>query len=442
VKLETLPSPKFFFLPGGVLVLATAVLVHSGLRAVTTPFLDSYYAACFGAGVVLAWRFHSTRVALALATLFLGERAILFFSGGHSLSGSSGHTAFALIAILLPLNFLVLSFIADQGFTANALASRVSFLFLQSVVVAAMCRPSYYGGMRFLDVALINSRWVAWTRLPQMALLAFVVALTALAFRFVCYHKPVESGFFWSLSCTALAFHSGAIGKAATMYLGTAALILLASVVETSYAMAYYDELTGVPARRAFNEALLALDFPYAIAVVDIDHFKSFNDTYGHETGDHVLRLVAARLARVSGGGKAYRCGGEEFSIIFSGVSSSEAATHLESLRRSIEHSPFKVRAQGERRSAPRGRDRRRRVSRKETQRLAPAETMNHEVTVTVSIGVAESITDDDGDVQQVIQAADEALYRAKRAGRNRVEVSTGAISKQYIGKSKKAASQ
>jgi GGDEF domain-containing protein len=174
---------------------------------------------------------------------------------------------------------------------------------------------------------------------------------------------------------------------------------------------------------------------------VDIDHFKSFNDTYGHETGDHVLRLVAARLARVSGGGKAYRCGGEEFSIIFSGVSSSEAATHLESLRRSIEHSPFKVRAQGERRSAPRGPDRRQRVSRKKTQRLAPAETINYEVTVTVSIGVAESITHDDGDVKQVIQAADEALYRAKRAGRNRVEVSTGAISKQYIGKSKKAVS-
>jgi diguanylate cyclase (GGDEF)-like protein len=58
-----------------------------------------------------------------------------------------------------------------------------------------------------------------------------------------------------------------------------------------------------------------------------------------------------------------------------------------------------------------------------------------------VSIGVAESITHDDGDVKQVIQAADEALYRAKRAGRNRVEVSTGAISKQYIGKSKKAVS-
>jgi diguanylate cyclase (GGDEF)-like protein len=440
VKLETLPSPKVFFLPGGVLVLATTVLVHSGLPVVTTPLLDSYYAACFGAGVVLAWRFHSTRVAMALVTLFLAERAILFFSGGHSINASPGRTAFALIAVLLPANFLVFSLASERGFAANALATRICFLFLQSVVVAAMCRPGDYGRMRFLDVNLINSRWLTWTRLPQIALLAFLVALTVLAFRFVYYRKPIESGYFWSLSCTALAFHYGAAGKPATIYLGTAALILLASVVETSYIMAYYDELTGVPARRAFNEGLLALEFPYAIAVVDIDYFKRFNDTYGHETGDHVLRLVAARLARVSGGGKAYRCGGEEFSIVFSGITSTQAATHLESLRRSIEQSPFKVRAQGERRSAPRGPDRRQRVSRKKSQQLAPAEMMNEEVTVTVSIGVAESITHDD-DVKRVIQAADEALYRAKRAGRNQVEVSTGAISKQYIRKSKKAAS-
>src|SRR5581483_6090610 len=107
--------------------------------------------------------------------------------------------------------------------------------------------------------------------------------------------------------------------------------------------MAYHDELTGLLARRAFNDALLALEAPYAIAVVDIDHFKKFNDTYGHETGDHVLRLVAARLARVSGGGKAYRCGGEEFSIIFPDLSVIEAVSHLERLREDIECSPFKV---------------------------------------------------------------------------------------------------
>jgi len=63
-------------------------------------------------------------------------------------------------------------------------------------------------------------------------------------------------------------------------------------MVETSYLLAYHDELTALPSRRAFHEALLRLQPPYSIAMVDIDHFKRCNDTYGHDTGDEVLRLV------------------------------------------------------------------------------------------------------------------------------------------------------
>ncbi len=75
--------------------------------------------------------------------------------------------------------------------------------------------------------------------------------------------------------------------------------------------------------------------------VVDIDHFKRFNDTYGHDTGDQVLRLVAAGLSRVTGGGHAYRCGGEEFNILFPGKTTSEVVDHLEQLRAAIESRSF-----------------------------------------------------------------------------------------------------
>ena len=109
----------------------------------------------------------------------------------------------------------------------------------------------------------------------------------------------------------------GGIGRVATAYIATAALLLLVAIIETSYSMAFHDELTGLPARRAFNQALLALEDPYTVAIVDIDHFKQFNDTYGHDTGDQVLRLVAGKLAQVTGGGKPFRCGGEEFAIFF-----------------------------------------------------------------------------------------------------------------------------
>ena len=423
MELKSLPSLKSFLLPGGLLLLGTAILLHSGLTKLSSPAVDSYYAACFGAGVVLAWRFHSSRVALMLTTLFLGERALVFFSGGHALGGVTGRTAFALVALLLPVNFVLFSLLPERGFTAPDLGTRLFLLFVQSVIVAATCRPDRSSDIAWLHVSVLHQNWFTWTKIPQIAVLGLLLALAILVFRFLSSRKPVEGGFFWSLLATAAALQSGGVGKMATGYLGTAALILLASVIETSYLMAYHDELTGVPARRAFNDAILALEAPYAIAVVDIDHFKKFNDTYGHDTGDHVLRLVAARLARVTGGGKAYRCGGEEFSIIFAGLSAREAAHHLESLRESVERSTFRVRTQPDRRSTPRGPDRRETYRRKKPQRKRLLETIDPEVRVTVSMGVAEPATRDE-DVNLVIKTADQALYRAKANGRNRIEIS------------------
>src|SRR5207237_5805224 len=106
-------------------------------------------------------------------------------------------------------------------------------------------------------------------------------------------------------------------GVSRMAYMGAASAILGLSMIETSYFLAYNDELTGLPSRRAFNEAIARLENFYSIAVVDVDHFKNFNDQYGHDTGDQVLRLVAARLAGVSGGGQSFRCGGEEFVVFF-----------------------------------------------------------------------------------------------------------------------------
>lgn len=427
MDLKSLPSFKSFLLPGGVLLLGTAILLHSGLIGLTTPAIDSYYAACFGAGIVLAWRFHSSRVALMLTTLFLAERALVFFSGGHPFPSVTGRASFALIALLLPLNFVLFSLLPERGFTTPDLGTRLFLLFVQSVIVASTCRPDRTSDGEWLHVSLVNQNWFAWTKVPQIAALGLLLALLISLVRFLYYRKPVESGFFWSLLATCVALQFGGIGKIATAYLGTAALILLASVIETSYLMAYHDELTGVPARRAFNDAILGLEAPYVIAVIDIDHFKKFNDTYGHDTGDHVLRLVAARLSRVTGGGKTFRCGGEEFSIIFAGLTAREAANHLESLRELVERSTFRVRTQPERRSTPRGGPDRRRTRRvKKPQKTSLLRTMDPEVRVTVSIGVAEPATRDE-DVHRVIKAADQALYRAKANGRNRIEISTQA---------------
>src|SRR5258708_25561795 len=130
-----------------------------------------------------------------------------------------------------------------------------------------------------------------------------MVALGLLLVRLVQRHRVTDSGMFWALIATWMGFQTGGAGKIGSVYFGTAALVLASSIIENSYSLAYQDELTGLASRRAFNDALLRLKHPYAIAAVDIDHFKRINDNFGHDPGDQVLRLVASRLACVSGGG-------------------------------------------------------------------------------------------------------------------------------------------
>jgi diguanylate cyclase (GGDEF)-like protein len=148
----------------------------------------------------------------------------------------------------------------------------------------------------------------------------------------------------------------------------------------------------------------------YVIAMADVDHFKGFNDTHGHDIGDQVLKLVAARLAEVGGGGAAFRYGGEEFSVLFHDKSLKEALTYLERTRGSIERYKMAVRSDERPRQQEAG-IRRRGDS-------VPVKMLS----VTISIGAAEPQVERQPPAQ-VLKAADEALYRAKKGGRNRVSV-------------------
>jgi diguanylate cyclase (GGDEF)-like protein len=164
--------------------------------------------------------------------------------------------------------------------------------------------------------------------------------------------------------------------------------------------MAYLDELTGLPGRRSLNETRLNLGRKYAIAMMDVDHFKQFNDVYGHKVGDQVLRTIASRLANITGGAKTFRYGGEEFTAIFPGKTVREAAPHVEKFRRALEATPFVIR-------------------KKKAASAGGGSYGNEQVHVTVSIGLASpnlNLTDP----EKVLKAADKMLNTAKQAGRNR----------------------
>lgn len=140
----------------------------------------------------------------------------------------------------------------------------------------------------------------------------------------------------------------------------------------------------------------------YAIAMSDVDHFKKFNDTYGHDVGDQVLRKVASHLRRVHDG-KAYRYGGEEFTILFPGKSAKEAFDALDKVRESIAESGFALR------SADRPKDKPDDLHKKKKAKR---------VTVTISMGVAEG-EQKKSNPEHIIRDADKALYAAKESGRN-----------------------
>jgi diguanylate cyclase (GGDEF)-like protein len=416
-------SLKACFLPGGALLLTTAAAVQSGVVPVFTQSVDLYYYAVFSIGVLLAWRFHSSQVIFVLLTLILSHHAVEFFADGHRSVSGPGRIALEAVSLLIPINFIVFSMFRERGFPIASLAPRSFILFLEAVFVAVICRPGKVTGPRVFHLNILGSSVATWTRIPQLALLAFVAAIALLLAKLLLHRRPIEHGLMWSLAATLVGFKAGATTRNGEVYFATAGLILVASLLENSYFMAYHDELTGLPARRAFNDAILSLEAPFVIAMVDIDHFKKVNDTYGHDTGDQVLTMVASHLARIELGGKAYRVGGEEFSILFPRKTVTEVLADLETLRISISKASFRVRNMPERRKTSRGPDRRQVIKpshRKRTERsiLSPS----GQLSVTVSIGVAEPNSRVQT-AEEVIQAADKALYRAKRGGRNRVEL-------------------
>jgi GGDEF domain-containing protein len=411
---------KAFLMPGGILLLCVTIFDFLGWLTLPLPALNFlFYCGVIG-GILLAWRFHSSRVFFCLIVLFLAVEAISVFAGSQHSLGPAGIVALRAVAVLVPADFALISLMQERGFTLGSIAPVAILFFIESVAVMVL------GENAEQFVSTSHARHTAGSMaLPEYAAYVFAGAAILLIVRFLFTRKPVDGALFWSL-LAFVQFLRLAGSALSTSYSATAVGILATSIIENSYLLAYHDELTALPSRRAFNDALLRLQHPFSIAVVDIDHFKKFNDTYGHDTGDQVLRLVASKLGQVTGGGKAYRCGGEEFTILFPNKASDEVFDHLERLRLSIESSEFYGRGM-DRRSVPRGPDRRREGAASRPRRKADAirelskRTSHRPLSVTVSIGVAGSVGDEpDPDV--IMESADKALYRAKANGRNRVE--------------------
>ena len=313
---------------------------------------------------------------------------------------------FHLVCLLLPLLFGLFAAWQERTHLFQDMVARFAVL-LAFGSVALGLEQSY---PQALLIWLSEIRWPAlhgaWMSLIQLSYPVFISSFLLLAWQYWRHPRPLHAaqlvgllGVFWMLPKTFILPFTLNIMCSQVM------LMIAAAVAHEAYQMAFRDELTGLPGRRALNERMQRLGRNYVLAMSDVDHFKKFNDTHGHDVGDQVLRLVASKLSKISGGGRAYRYGGEEFALVFAGKTLEECMPHLEVIRESIAAYNIQLRNQENRpQDDQQGRQRR-------------AGAGASSVSVTVSIGVAERL--EQRTPEEVLKSADQALYSAKGAGRN-----------------------
>jgi diguanylate cyclase (GGDEF)-like protein len=398
-------------LPQALLVLTTLLVVLFGHQetwlVIATRILPFSVLVI---GFLFGWRFNRSRLVFGVIILFLADRFLFHLPANEATFSGRQDFLENAAAILLSFNLLLFSFFKERGLFSGRGPWRLGFLFLQPALVALFYQddPAHLAQIFAYPLFPVT---LSSLGLGHPALLAMLLAFLVLLFRYIRSQSPIYQGFLNALLLLFLALGVAETVPVQALFVASAALALLLAAVEDAHAMAFKDELTGLPARRALNETFLKLHGNYTVAMLDIDFFKKFNDTYGHDVGDQVLRMVAAKLAKVTGGGRAFRYGGEEFTILFPDKNLDAAALHLEDVRKAVEAAGFHVRGKGRKKKD---------AKKNRHTGAAPVER----VSVTISIGAAQKkkglLTP-----AEVMKEADKALYKAKELGRNRVELAS-----------------
>ena len=191
------------------------------------------------------------------------------------------------IGVIVPLDVAALAWLTERGIATAHGVVRFALLAGQGLVVWSM-RP-HLAALAAWPASLPHPI------LPWIAVAAIGLSGAAILYRMYRAPSPLESGALGMLAALVMALFAGR-ATAQSLWMPTGGLIGLLSLIQFSYGLAFLDELTGLPARRALRQQLAGLLGRYTIAMVDVDHFKNFNDTYGHDVGDQCLRMVVSRL--------------------------------------------------------------------------------------------------------------------------------------------------
>ena len=401
-------------IPVSLLALALLLIPWAeSLAPAAVAILHYLPYAVLTVSMALSLSFNQTRLffILLLTMLFL---ALLLGDAAHVsfMPVLTKSTVVQLIGILYPVSLVLFMFMKERGLLTMAGMLRLLFVLLLPVSVILIAHNQPVPVLGWLNNVFLHPAVGRLTPLSDLVVVSHVTALLITILRLMLRTGADEGSFLALVLASGLELHLQASSSAIQVITTAAALSVIISLLHNSFRLAYRDELTDLPTRRALRDQLLKLGRRYSIAMVDVDHFKRFNDRYGHDVGDQVLKMVASHLARAGGGSRAYRYGGEEFTLVFSGKYADQAKPYLEDLREEIADTKFIVR------SKPRKKGKT--SNKRKAKRASTSSAGKKTASVRVSIGLA-----DNSKIQktpeQVIKAADKALYRAKRKGRNRV---------------------
>ncbi|SEQ38953.1 hypothetical protein SAMN03080615_01332 [Amphritea atlantica] len=394
----------------GIFLMLLAPVIHSqlhDLNIIQQQLLNYMPPLLGGLAIILCISFNQGRLLLTtinLLCLFLLIQNQL----QTSLSQPANFVLFSGLSLLFPLLQLFINFIPERGLSSRWLLRHLpviisGYLFFwlaaQNHLLSAWFSALPVGLIQMFSDPYLLSQWAVYlfavTTLLGLVILWFRATLADACLVIITLAIAAMLALFGETSVSVLSCTLGLI-------------LILFTVLFNSYSMAFIDELTGLPGRRALENTLRSAGRRYTLGMVDIDHFKKFNDTYGHDVGDQVLRMVASQMKQAARGASVFRYGGEEFTIVFKGMDEVSAIEIAEKVRNTIAAYPMRIRDKNRPGDEKKGRQQRNRSNR-------PEGTTE----VTISIGLCEK-TPQHKDSQAVIKQADEALYLAKQQGRNR----------------------
>ncbi len=368
----------------------------------------------FMIGLVLTWVFSSNKEWILLAIITLSYWLLTSLIHTSALPNMQAHKdlSYALTSIFVPINFLIFNHIKERGLLNRYGLRRILFIVIQAVLIYVIL---FHGNKAFTSLLFIKPLVLPYfTPLPQLSLFLFGIAVIGIVFHMILQPTVLQSGQLAALLFFYLALHN--VNNPSLMQLNftVSGFVLVFAVLLHSYNLAYSDELTGLPARRALKQYLLGLGQRYTLAMVDVDNFKKLNDTYGHDVGDQVLRKLAKALRNAPGNAKAFRYGGEEFTIVYANKDIENAADYAEELRKIVADDPFVLRHASRPRTL-------KNHANSPTGKIKTSATRNENsgnINFSISIGLAE-FSERHKSAFDTLKQADKALYAAKRKGRN-----------------------